>query len=375
MDIRYIPGDKNLIPDMLSRSFLKAKEEKDQEPNVDLGRMEMELEDPDQNLKECNDLSQRRNLIDKYHQQGHYGIRHILKQIQIHEKLSWPGIYNDIKEQIRACVPCAKHQIQRKGFHPLNSIEASLPWDLVAMDVAHMHSMEGEKAFNYCLIMVDVCTRLVALEPLENCQAITVGKSLSGGFLQTGIPERIANGWWKEFNAKVTEILEIASVQKHVTAPYHHSANGLAEANVKGMTTMLKKMLEAEKLANLADDLPFIQFYMNNRIHELTGSAAFDLFFGRASNVFQDYSATKIDLATEKEIKERWEYMSKIVYPNIQERVKEKNLQTQKVFDETHIIREFKMGDQCMYLRKEYADSHATISKWEKVYVGTHDHY
>jgi len=190
-------------------------------------------------------------------------------------------------------------------------------------------------------------------------------------FCRLGFPKGILMDGGKEFTAKeVTKILEIASVQRNVTAPYHHSANGLAESSVKVLTTSLKKMLEEEKRENWADYLPFIQFYMNNRILELTGSTPFSLLFGRSSSKFQDYSNVETSLLTEKQLKERWDYMAKVIYPNIEDRVTERNVLAQKRFKENHLIHKFKVGDQCMYLRKEYADQYAVVNKWEPVYEG-----
>jgi hypothetical protein len=66
------------------------------------------------------------------------------------------------------------------------------------------------------------------------------------------------------------EVLKEVKASMDTSAPYHHCGNGMAEAAVKTVVTVLKKMLEKENCEYWHNYLPFVEYYCNNKITVLT---------------------------------------------------------------------------------------------------------
>jgi len=102
----------------------------------------------------------------------------MIKLIHDEEKVHWNTIYDDVRKIVQGCKACALTQIQNRGFHPLRSTTASLPGDLVCVDVAHMKKSMSTEGYNYCLVVIDVATRYICLKALQTVEAIEVGRGL-----------------------------------------------------------------------------------------------------------------------------------------------------------------------------------------------------
>jgi hypothetical protein len=186
-----------------------------------------------------------------------------------------------------------------------------------------------------------------------------------------GFPKGIFADNGNEFtNKKLKEILSICQTKMEFSAPYHHRGNGLAESNVKLYSQTLKKMLEKENRESWHQYVPFIEFYMNNRVLDLHKSEPFTLMFGRNSHNVKLEKDGNLEPITEGQLMKRWDSMIKIIYPNINERVKRLNKITEKKFNESHKIVEFKEGDVVMMLKKEFADKNGKPNKWEPCFEG-----
>jgi hypothetical protein len=390
--INYLKGSENIIPDILSRKFnheeIIEERTKEEMKRKTFKKLEgfndfqisnaineftefkkMYAEIPDtSNLKLLQDEKEQQRLLKKHHYAGHFGSRNIVRSIQSEEGLTWPGIHQQAVKIAQTCERCAQYQIKNRGYHPLRSMDAKAPFDVLYMDTAHMKSISGENSYNHTLILVDCCTKYVALEPLETKDAQDVANTLVQVFNRLGWPKVIITDGGTEFQAEVREMLQEAAVDFRVTAPYHHRSNGTAEINVKIFSTMLKKCLEEEERDHWDKYLSFIQFFMNNRIMELTQSSPFSLMFGRASNTFTDYRNAEIKLEDIKEIQKRWKTISEIVYPNINERVKSMKKVVEKKFIKQKFITDYNIGDMVMYLKPSYIEG--KHPKWEPVYEG-----
>jgi hypothetical protein len=183
-DLVYIQGDKNVIPDFLSRKDLKEAPKFMKHEFPDSVEMTIDLEDAFANLDIVTEESEQKQLLEKYHENfGHFGARHIVKLIHEKEKKHWKNIYPMAISHCRSCPKCAAFTVQTQGYHPLRMSDAIHPYDVICCDVAHMTSIEGEHAYNYTLITVDLCTRFVCLEPLQSLAAEEVAL-LSAKFSQ-----------------------------------------------------------------------------------------------------------------------------------------------------------------------------------------------
>jgi transposase InsO family protein len=378
--ITYVNGYQNVIPDYLSRrgEDEKWKEEKKisedmLNQNITESFYSLDELSPDVKLTTIDDPLVKNNLLTKYHLKGHFGARHLVRSITNDEKVTWKSMYKDAVEHCRLCVKCAEHQIQRKGFHPLRLTRVTAPGELYMMDTAHMHSLavEGELAYNYVLIVVDAMTRFICLEPLTDLGAKTVAQAFMKICCRIGFPSAVFMDNGTELkNETLQEVLKEVGASMNTSAPYHHRGNGMAEAAVKTVSTVLKKMLEKENREFWHNYLPFVEYFCNNRITELTNSKPFNLMFGRENN----FSAQELCIPEEPmkidDLEKRWKNIFKYVYPNIDKRVQELNKIKESKFVEQNLILNFEKGDSVMALKKEYTDKNGKPNKFEPVYEG-----
>jgi hypothetical protein len=135
----------------------------------------------------------------------------------------------------------------------------------------------------------------------------------------------------------------------------------------------LKKQLEEDQLERWDDYLMFSQFYINIRIHELFDQTPFYLFYGRQPNYLQDYTGTSVnekELYDLEKVQKKWEILAKTLYPNILEMVKVKHDVSNVKRDKKNRIHQFKIGDVCMYLKRESVDKKIGSGKMNPIYAG-----
>ena len=79
----------------------------------------------------------------------------------------WLGIHKDCNFAAKNCNSCQKYNVERSGFHPLQPINAELPFDHVCIDLIGLLET-SEARFNYVLVIVDIATRFVILRALKD---------------------------------------------------------------------------------------------------------------------------------------------------------------------------------------------------------------
>lgn len=94
----------------------------------------------------------------------------------------------DVRNQISKCQQCQRFNIMRHGFHPIVSIQATLPFDHVAIDLAGP-LQETEEGNTMILILVDICSKFVILRPIENKKSETIAAQLFDIFCLFGFPK------------------------------------------------------------------------------------------------------------------------------------------------------------------------------------------
>jgi hypothetical protein len=68
------------------------------------------------------------------HALGHNGSQKIFQALG-QQGLWWPSVRNDINSIIGQCLPCQRHAVVKEGFHPIKSIIATYPMDMIQMDL------------------------------------------------------------------------------------------------------------------------------------------------------------------------------------------------------------------------------------------------
>jgi hypothetical protein len=106
---------------------------------------------------------------------GHIGTNAMVAAIH-EEGKTWPKLAESCLEFIKHCRECQRMNIAKKGYHPMKAILAHLPGEHFAMDLAGLFPRSDNKK-KYLMILVDMCTRFVLLDALENKSAPTIAKA------------------------------------------------------------------------------------------------------------------------------------------------------------------------------------------------------
>jgi hypothetical protein len=99
-----------------------------------------------------------------------------------------------------------------------------------------------------------------------------------------------------------------------------------------------------------------VQLQLNTKVTSLHSSTPFSLFYRRAFAGIKDFSAAESKLLRPKDLDERLEYLTNLVFPAISEKAKAMQKQMMEKFNCSHHITEFPVGSHVM-IKDEDASS------------------
>jgi hypothetical protein len=345
----FRPGVQNVLPDALSRQFpqeLWTSRTEGTAPSKVYGYIHL-IQDSD-TPRQTVPLSERNMVLADAHALGHFGTNAMVKHIHGLSK-TWPHLANDCLKYVQRCRECQRVNIARKGYHPMTAVHAQLPGEHMAIDLAGPFPVQSD-GNEYLLILVDVCTRFVILEPIPNKATLTVAKVLFRLFTTIGFPRVLQSDNGREFVSDVMkEMTTSMNVQHRLVTPYHPRGNGVAENHVKTACTIIRKEVEDNK-ETWARHAPMAQLAMNARVVALHNSSPFALFFARRFNGLSNFSDEKGNITSHEELMERLEYMTKIVFPAVEIKARETQRRMIERFNRTVLHNEFPDGAKVMSL-------------------------
>ena len=217
---------------------------------------------------------------------GHFGSASMVKHLK-NLGIYWPTMLQDAIAMVSSCIKCQEYNIGKTGFHPLQSIQADLPLDHIAVDLKEFPlSIKGNK---YMLVVVDVFTRFVILRALPDKKQATVAKELIDIFLLIGFPKILQTDNGKEFyNRLLSEICTLTSMDSRLITAYHPQGNGLAERWVLTTSQIIYKSLEG-KDKHWDTFLGTAQYFSNLKVTKRHQSTPYSLLFCRSPNLLRDY--------------------------------------------------------------------------------------
>jgi transposase InsO family protein len=264
---------------------------------------------------------EQRKLVEAAHAAGHFGEKAMYGHIE-KQGYWWPHMRADIAQEIKQCRECQRYTLIRSGYHPARSITAARPADHYQVDLAQLPtSLEGHK---YCLVLVDVFTGFVVLEPIANKEASTIARAIWKICCVIGVPKILQTDNGREFSNKVVNTLcRLTGVNRKFIAPYNPRSDGKVERVVKVVKDTIVKLLHgASALWPLY--IPYVQLVYNNKVRELTGSSPFSLMFGRQLNELKDYTSAQQLPVDMDEWKEHQKKIMSLIFPSINERIQGK---------------------------------------------------
>ena len=311
-------------------------------------------------------------LIQQQHALGHYGRDAVCSGL-IAKKYWWPGMRNDITQELSNCNSCSHYTVVRSGFNPAGSITATAPWEHVQIDTS-VHLPAAPGGFKALLVMIDVFTGFVILRPIVTTTADIIANEIWNVCCIFGMPKILQSDNGPEFvNEVIRALVKLAGIEHRFIAPYNPRCDGKVERSIQTVMSTIKKLAHGNE-TNWSLYVPFAQLSFNNKVASLTGSTPFSLMFGRSMNEIRDY--TKINVhdgePTLVDI-ENWKtHMTKVqslIFPAILERTKNsKDKMMARLNKQRRLLtnhgKDFPTG--AIVMLKDPLKS----TKWEPKYVG-----
>ena len=118
-------------------------------------------------------------MLNKAHAEGHYGEHVMITKLYKDLKVWWPRIRDDVHKICSTCVECQRHNVLKRGFHPMASTLTALPHDLWEIDLVKMdESEDGNNWILVILVIIDLFSSFIIARALKNKTAQEVGKHL-----------------------------------------------------------------------------------------------------------------------------------------------------------------------------------------------------
>jgi len=281
----------------------------------------------------------RKDIIKQAHQEGHYGEYAIIQKLYSTMLLWWPGMQKQVHEICSQCESCQRHNITKRGYHPIHSPNVTLPWDCLQVDLVTMDPTE--EGNTYILMCIDLFSSFVITRALKNKTATEVGRQLYEIFCTFGPPKVLQSDSGSEFvNETLKEITNTFHTDYHIATPTSHSSQGPVERVNRTVEFSLKKMLDGST-TSWDKALPMVTLYYNITVKRTSKSSPYTIFFTHAynRNTNQSLPTTfEVDEWSEEEWKDHQQKVLDVVYPAITENTKKAKSKSTADFEKRHHI-------------------------------------
>ena len=210
--------------------------------------------------------SLRQQVLDAIHC-GHQGENKCI--LLARESVFWPGITNDIRNLVKNCEYCNKHQSAQPKLPIMQPELPTRPWEKLGSDI---FEFKGRKY----LMIVDYYSRFPVIRLLSDISAATICNNFTSVFAEYGLPSEIVTDFGSQYTSdKFKDICNQNGIILHLSSPYHHQTNSVAERSIGTYKCMLKKALESNQSPYTA-----LWMYRNTPLDNRTPSP-YELLFGR----------------------------------------------------------------------------------------------
>ena len=148
---------------------------------------------------------------------------------------------NDIRQMVLTCSECT-HNLQSQPSNPMSKAPPSshfgFPMQHVGLDLFSF----GGKDY---LICVDHWSGYPLYQLLRSTTSESVICCLSSWFNLLGWPSSIRSDGGPQFRGDFTNFCLKHGIRHELSAPYNPKSNGLAEAGVKSVKNILKKIISS----------------------------------------------------------------------------------------------------------------------------------
>ena len=167
---------------------------------------------------------------------GHQGETKCL--LLARQSVFWPGITSDIRQMVKNCELCNKHQPAQPKLPAMQPDLPTRPWEKLRSDIFQFN---GSKY----LIIVDYYSRFPVIRPLKDMSAATTSNHFTSILAEYGLPSMTTADFWSQYiSEKFKKKCEQNGITLTFSSPYHHQANSIAEKSAGTCKSLWKKAVE-----------------------------------------------------------------------------------------------------------------------------------
>ena len=196
----------------------------------------------------------------------------------------WPHMRLDCEEFVRSCEQCGEHTaVAARQVDPGFAPSPKRPFEVLHIDFKG--PLKGSDTYDHILVVVCALTRYTLYLPTKGRESVTVFRALINGvFSIFGLPRAIVSDNANEFRGELAaEMAQYLGYRKIHVLPWRPQANGLAEAAVKRIRTLLER--HTRRFNQWHKVLPLAQYALNTSTHHGLGNrhgiCAYAALFGR----------------------------------------------------------------------------------------------
>jgi hypothetical protein len=334
--VEHTPGKDNIEADGFSR-WPELNEEADE---LHVNTMTIKQS------RNKNKLSrQNYEIIKRVHGgvQGHNGVQRTLELIRRSKTPTWKTMRRDVTTFIRECPICQKMSPMNIGsqINPF-TLATTEPMQRIYIDtigplnILHKDEILRNNANNYILVIIDAFSRYLILYPIKSVTAESALDPLLNWISIFGCPSELVTDNGTQFmNELISQVSEVAMIDKSSIHPYSSEENGIVERankeavrHITSMTNEYKEKAEWERYA------PFTQRICNTMVHTSIGVSPSQIIFGNSVNHDSQFLYNAKRNTAEQPYKE---IITEMLI--VQERLLKIARMTQKRTDSLHIAR------------------------------------
>ena len=154
------------------------------------------------------------------------------------ESVFWPGISNGIRQMVKDCDSCNRHQPAQPKLPIMQLDLPTRPWEKLGTDIFEFN---GKKY----LMIVNYYSRFPVIGLLSDMSSHTICNHFTSVLVEYGLPTTIISDFGSQYvSERFKAKCEQSGITLYLSSPYHHQANSLAERATRTCTSLLRKVLE-----------------------------------------------------------------------------------------------------------------------------------
>ncbi|KAM9973569.1 hypothetical protein ACTFIW_010671 [Dictyostelium discoideum] len=370
--IIHIPGENNIVADMLSRdanfvldwddhfiqNIIKSYEVVTGKDRIwfetVIRREDVVLKDgiyyfidpsTESNRIILVDKDQIRLVLDESHSTnyaGHLGRYRLGAKIR--NSFIWARFWDRISNYVTSCVECQKNKLEQEKHGMLNPLPIpARPWDDITMDFLNLPTTES--GMDQVLVIVDRLSKMVRIIP---CKKTITSAEVAEIFWRKivcnfGLPLSIVSDNDKLFTSELwTNLMNEARVKLKTTAPARPQADGQTERTNRVIIEMLSKM--TNNRLRWDEEIANIELAINTAVNSSTKLTPASIVYG-----FELRMPHNINTTYNLSFTEGMEFFTKIAQDNMFDAQVQQAVQYNKTREDI----EYEIGDLVLVKRSK----------------------